>query len=342
SGEQLQVTPLLRKFFSKHPHIGFHNEYGPSEAHVVSIYSFPPGAERWAALPPIGKPVPNTALYILDKNLQPCPVGVPGELYIAGTQVGLNYLNQPEEAAASFIQNPFVDDSQRMYKTGDLARFQPDGNISYMGRVDEQLKFRGFRIEPGEIEAALVNSKNVELAAITLREDTPGDKRLVGYITAEPGSAVDLPQLKADLQSRLPEYMIPSPIVILDAMPTTPSGKISRRDLPVPNISRDSENYAEPRNELETSLMELWEEVLSVEKIGIHDDFFELGGHSLLATQLISRIRDIFKLELPLKYIFRNPTIAGLGEQISALKLTANQCDTDDMDEDDDLEEFEI
>lgn len=342
SGEQLQVTPLIRKFFSKYPEVGFHNEYGPSEAHVVSIYNFSPGAERWAELPPIGKPVPNTRLYILDMNMQPCPVGVPGELYIAGKQLGLSYLNQPEETVEKFIDDPFTGDAGRMYKTGDLARFLADGNISYMGRVDEQFKFRGFRIEPGEIEAALANSDKVKLAAVALREDNPGDKRLVGYVTTEPGTVLDIQQLKVDLQSRLPEYMIPSTIVVLDTMPTTPSGKISRLKLPVPDTGWDTESYVAPRNELETSLMGLWEDVLSVEKIGIHDDFFELGGHSLLATQLISRIRDIFQLEMPLKYIFRYPTVARLSEQISALTLMANQLSTDDMDDDDDLEEFEI
>jgi acyl carrier protein len=211
-----------------------------------------------------------------------------------------------------------------------------------MGRVDEQFKFRGFRIEPGEIEAALANSDKVKLAAVALREDNPGDKRLVGYVTTEPGTVLDIQQLKVDLQSRLPEYMIPSTIVVLDTMPTTPSGKISRLKLPVPDTGWDTESYVAPRNELETSLMGLWEDVLSVEKIGIHDDFFELGGHSLLATQLISRIRDIFQLEMPLKYIFRYPTVARLSEQISALTLMANQLSTDDMDDDDDLEEFEI
>ena len=342
SGEQLQVTPLIRKFFSKHPEVGFHNEYGPSEAHVVSIYSFSPGAERWAALPPIGKPVPNTRLYILDAHLQPCPVGVPGELYISGEQVALSYLNQPKETAAKFVTAAYSDNAGHMYRTGDLARFLPDGNISYLGRVDEQVKFRGFRIEPGEIEAALVNSDKVKLAAVLLREDTPGDKRLVGYVTAEPGTTLDLALLKIELQTRLPEYMVPSPIVVLESMPTTPSGKISRRTLPVPDISRDVDSYEAPRNEVETSLARLWGDVLNIDRVGIHDDFFELGGHSLLATQLVSRIRDIFELELPLKYIFRSPTIAGLGEQISALKLMANQLDTDDMDNDDDLEEFEI
>jgi len=274
--------------------------------------------------------------------LQPCPVGVPGELYISGEQVALSYLNQPKETAAKFVTAAYSDNAGHMYRTGDLARFLPDGNISYLGRVDEQVKFRGFRIEPGEIEAALVNSDKVKLAAVLLREDTPGDKRLVGYVTAEPGTTLDLALLKIELQTRLPEYMVPSPIVVLESMPTTPSGKISRRTLPVPDISRDVDSYEAPRNEVETSLARLWGDVLNIDRVGIHDDFFELGGHSLLATQLVSRIRDIFELELPLKYIFRSPTIAGLGEQISALKLMANQLDTDDMDNDDDLEEFEI
>ena len=338
SGEQLQVTPLIRKLFKRYPDIGFHNEYGPSEAHVVSIYSFAPGADRWAALPPIGKPVPNTQLYILDQAMQPCPVGIPGELFIGGTQVTLGYLNQPERTAESLIHNPFS--AGKLYRTGDLARFLPDGNIAYLGRADEQIKYRGFRIEPGEIEAALAAEANVNLTAVLLREDKPGDKRLVGYVTADPGTVIEEKALKTELQSKLPEYMVPGHIVVLDAMPVTPSGKISRRELPAPDLERDADAVIAPRNETESQIAELWTEVLGVNNISIDDDFFDLGGHSLLATQLISRIRDEFGIELPLKYVFRNPTIAALGEQISALRLTTGQAS--DVDDDDDMEEFEI
>jgi len=348
SGEQLQVTPLIRALFSKYPHIGFHNEYGPSEAHVVSVYSFSPGAERWPALPPIGKAVPNTQLYILDPEQQPCPVGVPGELYISGNQVGSGYLNQAEQSQEKFTDNPFKPGT-RIYRSGDLARFMPDGNIAYLGRTDDQVKYRGFRIEPGEIEAYLASLAGVRLAAVVLREDSPGDKRLIGYVTPEPGQDLDVKAVKSACQEHLPEYMVPSQLVLLDEMPVTPSGKISRRLLPVPERSDQSNEYIAPRNDVETALAGLWQEVLGTERIGVLDDFFELGGHSLLATQLISRIRDAFGIELPLKYVFRNSTVEALGEQISALQLmqpndSDNQThdDQDNGPDDEDMEEFQI
>jgi len=349
SGEQLQVTPLIRQFFLQHPDIGFHNEYGPSEAHVVSLYDFGPGANSWSASPPIGKPVPNTQLYILDKHLQPCPIGVPGELYIGGCQLATGYLNQQAETAARFVANPFADmaphNSMRLYKTGDLARFLPDGNISYLGRLDDQVKFRGFRIEPGEIETALTALPGVKLAAVLLREDHPGDKRLVGYITAEPGSTPDVAALRSALLRKLPEYMVPAPIMVLDTMPVTPSGKLNRRNLPVPELARDADSYTAPRDDTEIELAKLFGEILKLEKISVHDDFFALGGHSLLATQFISRVRDVFGIELPLKYVFRHPSVATLAEQVSALQLASQQIASQQLaadDDDDDLEEFEI
>ena len=340
SGEQLQVTPLIRKLFGKHPHIGFHNEYGPSEAHVVSVYSFAGSAANWSPLPPIGKPVPNTRLLILDEQQNPCPIGVPGELFISGAQTGTGYLNQPELTAEKFVADPLQPDAIS-YRSGDLARWLPDGNISYLGRCDDQVKYRGFRIEPGEIEARIAREPGVRLAAVMLREDTPGDKRLVGYITAEPGSAPDPAALRNSLSAALPEYMVPALIVLLDDMPVTPSGKISRRDLPAPEWQGDADKYEPPRNPVEETLAGLWQEILSVERTGIHDDFFDLGGHSLLATQLISRIRDTFGIELPLKYVFRNSTVASLGEQISALQITTGTT-SDDQPDDDEMEEFQI
>jgi len=342
SGEQLQITPLIRDCFVKHPDIGFHNEYGPSEAHVVSVYSFNTGAERWMPLPPIGKPVTNTQLYVLDANQSPCPVGVPGELYIGGTQTGLGYLGQPDLTAEKFLPDT-VSNEGRLYRSGDLVRWLPDGNIAYLGRADDQVKYRGFRIEPGEIEAALARCEGVRLAAVLLREDKPADKKLVGYVTPEPGKSVDTAGIKSALQDALPEYMVPSFIVILDEMPVTPSGKISRRDLPAPDVSADADSYIEPANDTERQLAELWQEVLGIERAGAGDDFFDLGGHSLLATQLVSRIRDVFGIELPLKYVFRNSTVRSLAEHIGALQMAGVSSDSDtDWDEDDDMEEFQI
>jgi amino acid adenylation domain-containing protein len=340
AGEQLQVSPEVRGLFGLLNNAALHNQYGPSEAHVVTALTLTGDQNDWPALPSIGTPVANTHCYVLDQSGTPCPIGIPGELYLGGVQVGIGYLNRPELNAEKFCDSPLIDDkrhAERLYRTGDRVRFLSNGEIEFLGRADDQVKWRGFRIEPGEIEARLTEQPSVQQAIVLLREDTPGDKRLVAYVT---GDNPDEDQLRQALKETLPDYMVPGLIVVLDELPLTPSGKVARRRLPVPEYSRDdSQPYVAPRNDTEQTLTELWGEVLKLEQVGIHDDFFQLGGHSLLATQLISRVRDSFGISLPLKYIFRYPSPAELGDTLATLEASRNQAQTAD---DDDRDEFRI
>jgi amino acid adenylation domain-containing protein len=327
------------------------NAYGPTETTVCATMALCDAASIEAGDdPPIGRPLPNTQLFVLDKQGQPVPVGAPGELYIGGVCLAREYLRQPELTAARFVElrPPRVDDcglwieegatprpategktSQdgqsairnhpqavaaiRIYRTGDRVRYRADGNLEYLGRLDEQVKLRGYRIELGEVETALRQHSAVREAAVAVREDTPGDQRLVGYIVAE-GDAPDAAELRAHLRDILPEFMTPSVFVTLERLPLSPSGKVDRAALPAPDASRPdlSRQYVAPRTEDEKRLVELWAELLGVERVGVEDNFFELGGHSLLATQLISRARDEMQVELPLRALFESPTPAGL------------------------------
>ena len=338
AGEQLQVTPVIKQMFNVLGDARLHNQYGPSETHVVTAFTLSGDPEQWMALPPIGTPVANTRVYVLDANKQPVPVGVPGELYLSGVQVAKGYIHRPELTAEKFLADPFNPGS-RMYKTGDRVRFLADGNLEYLGRTDDQVKWRGFRIEPGEIEAKLAEHPQVQQAAVLLREDTPGDKRLVAYLVAAPGQTLDTATVKSWLKDRLPDYMVPSAFVVLERLPLTPSGKVARRLLPVPDYADTVQAYVAPRTPVEDALAQIWAAVLNRPQVGIHDDFFELGGHSLLATQLISRVRDALGVELPLKLIFRNPSIAQLANAVDTIKLT-QELQRDDGSEN--FEEFNI
>ena len=320
AGEQLQITPAIYKWLSQLSDCTLHNHYGPSESHVVVTYTVTASVETWPALPPIGSPIANTQIYILDKYLQPLPIGVPGELHIGGVSLAQGYLNRSELTQEKFIPNPFDKAGEsRLYKTGDLARYLSDGNIEYLGRIDNQVKIRGFRIELGEIEAVLSQYEQLQANCAIAREDTPGDKRLVAYIVPQPEQTPKLSELRQFLSSKLPEYMIPSAFVILESLPLTPSGKIDRRALPAPELT-SSDKYIAPRNPIEEILATIWAQVLKVEQVGINDHFFALGGHSLLATQLISRIRNSFQVELPVRSIFSAPTIGELSQHIRSLK----------------------
>ena len=241
---------------------------------------------------PIGRPIANTQIYILDKFLNPVPIGVPGELHIGGNGLARGYLNRPELTAEKFIANPFTDDAlSRLYKTGDLARYLPDGNIEFLGRIDNQVKLRGYRIELGEIEGVLNQHVHVRASMVVMREDTPGDKRLVAYITAD--GELNLEEVRSRLSAMLPDYMVPSAFVRLHSFPLNSNGKIDRVALPPPDQSRPElgQRYVGPRTEIEATLCEIFGAVLRIDKVGIHDNFFELGGHSLLATQVMARIR---------------------------------------------------
>lgn len=320
AGEQLHVTPQVVMFFDKLEDCQFHNHYGPTEAHVVTAHTLQGAPSKWPALPPIGRPIANTQIYLLDDSLQPVPVGVPGELYIGGVPLARGYLNRPDLTAERFVADPFSEDSDaRMYKSSDWARWLPDGNIEFLGRADEQVKFRGFRIEVGEIEVHLGRHPIVHDSAVMVKSDTAGRKRLVAYVVADENSRPSVSDLREFLGETLPDYMVPTTFVFLDAFPLTVSGKLNRRALPAPDDSRPelAEEYVAPLTPVETQLAAIWSEVLGVERVGVQDSFFSLGGHSLLATQVVSRIREAFQVELALRELFRKPTIAGLAEAIA-------------------------
>lgn len=299
----------------------FFNAYGPTESTVcASMFRVPEGYPK---NPPIGKPIGNFKLYVLDGNLQPLPIGVPGELMIGGISLARGYLNRPDLTAEKFVPDPFSSDSgARMYRSGDLARFLPDGNIEFLGRIDHQVKVRGFRIELGEIEAVLGEHPQILDVTVIVREDIAGDKRIVAYLVPETATGFTVSELRNYLREKLPDYMIPSIFVTLDALPLTPNGKIDRKALPMPDQSRpDLESaYVAPRNEIEENLARICVELLGIEKIGVYDNFFELGGHSLLATQFLSRLRNTFEIELPLRILFEKPVIADLALEIDVAR----------------------
>ncbi|MCG8616072.1 MAG: amino acid adenylation domain-containing protein, partial [Desulfobacterales bacterium] len=310
----------------------FINAYGPTEGTVcASGMRYDGGNPDRLSIDrlPIGKPIANTRLYILDRHLQPVPVGVPGELHIAGVGLAKGYLNRPDLTEEKFIPNPFAsegeDDYRRIYKTGDLCRYLPDGHIEFLGRMDHQVKIRGFRIEPGEIEAVLRAHGQVRDALVDVRKSGNGERQLVAYVTPEEvrDAAEHLPtqsELRAHLKTALPDFMIPAPFVWLEAMPLTPNGKIDRHALPAPDPSLIREQaFVAPETKTQKMLAGIFSDVLKTENISIHDDFFMMGGHSLLATVVISRIQKAFKTELPITGIFNHPTIAGLSRYLEDL-----------------------
>ena len=284
--------------------------YGPTETNYSTF------AIRQAGMPvTIGGPLPHWKIYIVDKSFHAVPMGVSGEIYIGGLGVARGYLNRPELTAEKFIPNPFssIPDA-RMYKTGDLGRWLPDGQIEYLGRIDHQVKIRGFRIELGEIEAALAAIPEVRDVAVLAREDIPGDKRLIAYLTGE--NLPETAELRRRLSKTLPEYMLPAHFMQLEQLPLTPNGKLDRKALPTPDTTRSETGYVAPRTATEETLAQVWAEVLKLDRVGIHDNFFELGGHSLLATQVVSRLRGTFQIELPLRDLFETATIAELAQSI--------------------------
>jgi len=290
----------------------FFNAYGPTETTVCASMHL--CADQEPEGPPIGRPIANTRLYILDRNLQPVPVGVPGELCIGGVSVGRGYLNRPELTAERFIPDPFSGEpGARLYRTGDLVKYLPDGNIEFLGRIDHQVKVRGFRIELGEIEAALKEHPALREAVVLAREDTPGDKRLVAYVVPEKEPSPSVSELRSFLEGKLTPYMIPSAFVFLDAMPLTPSGKVDRKALPAPDQARPDleSDFVAPRTPKEQILAEIWSQVLGVAQVGIYDNFFELGGDSILSIQVIARANQA-GLRLTPRQIFEHPTVAGL------------------------------
>jgi amino acid adenylation domain-containing protein/non-ribosomal peptide synthase protein (TIGR01720 family) len=289
------------------------NGYGPTETTII-VTVYEPGTLFASQEIPIGRPIANTQIYLLDRHLQPVPIGVPGEIYIGGVPLARGYLNRPEQTALAFIPNPFSDmPGDRLYKTGDLARYQPNGDIEYLGRIDDQVKIRGFRIELEEIEAVLSQHPAMQETVVIVREDVPGNKRLVAYVVVNQTPTLAIAQLQQFLKQKLPEYMVPTIIVFLDALPLTPNGKLDRRALPVPDPARSESagSYVAPQTRAEEILAEIWAEVLGVKQVGIHDNFFELGGDSILSIQIIARANQAGLMLTP-KQLFTYQTIAEL------------------------------
>ncbi|MDM9583640.1 amino acid adenylation domain-containing protein [Nostoc sp. GT001] len=304
------------------------NAYGPTEATIgVTIYepvepvTYPEKQPVYSV--PVGRPIANTQVYLLDKHLHPTPLGVPGELYIGGIGIARGYLNHPELTTEKFIPNPFAEKSgMRLYRTGDLARYLPNGNIELLGRIDQQVKIRGFRIELGEISATLQQHNKVREAVVIAREDEHGDKYLVAYVSPQPEQTIINTELRGFLQEKLPQYMLPSSFIILSTLPLLPNGKLDRRSLPAPETLRPELEaaYVMPQTEIEQTIATIWQKSLNIEKIGIHDNFFELGGHSLLLVKVHSQLREIFPTDLSMLDMFRYPTINSLAEFFSQTK----------------------
>jgi amino acid adenylation domain-containing protein len=327
AGEQLKTTRAIRNLFAGLEGCSLENQYGPTESHVASAFLLERETSDWPELPPIGRPISNAQLYVLDEAMQPVPLGVTGELYIGGECLARGYLYHPAETAEKFVPHPFDEaGGSRLYSTGDLARYLSDGNIEFLGRRDHQLKVRGYRVETGEVEAALRQHPSVREALVSQRI-LSGAGQLVAYVLAEKEAGLTTSELRHHLQEKLPEYMIPSAYVFLNDVPLTPSGKIDRAALPAPDQMRPKleEEYVSPDTLIEKTLARIWSHALGVERIGAHDNFFELGGHSLLATRVMSGIREAFGVELPLRALFESPSVAGLARHIELMNDLARR-----------------
>lgn len=299
----------------------FVNAYGPTETTVCASMHICKG--KYSNIPPIGKPIYNFKLYVLDKKLLPMPVGVPGELFISGPGLARGYLNKPELTAERFIPNPFTNvKGDRIYKSGDLARWLPNGEIEFIGRIDDQIKLRGFRIELGEIESVIRQNKVIKDVVVDIKKDSKNDDRLIAYIIPK-FDEIDKNELKLFIRTKLPDYMVPQHFVIIEKIPLSPSGKVDRKVLPVPDFKnlKLSVKFVEPRNETEKALVEVVKELLNVEKVGVHDNFFDLGGHSLLATQFVSQVQEKLGYDIPLRILFENPTVEDLAKLIMDKKV---------------------
>jgi acyl-CoA synthetase (AMP-forming)/AMP-acid ligase II/acyl carrier protein len=296
------------------------NLYGPTE---TAVYSAIHKVEAYDGTVLVGRPIDNTQVYILDAHQQPTPIGVPGEICIAGGGVARGYLDRPELTSERFVPDPFRESGARMYRTGDLGRFRPNGVIQCLGRVDHQVKLRGFRIELGEIEAVLTQHPEIRQAVADVRTSSSGDKRLVAYLVCEGSNAPAISELRTFLKTKLPDYMVPSSFVTLQSLPVSPSGKLNRRALPDPDDARSAmaREFVAPSTPVEQAVAEIFAEVLEVKQVGLHDDFFELGGHSLLATRVVSRLRDRFQIEMTPRFLFESPGVAEMASRISALLM---------------------
>ena len=319
-GEALSVAHVQKG--NEHlPKTQIINGYGPTETTTFACCYRIPRDVQWRGGVPIGKPISNSKAYVLDAQLNIMPVGLTGELYLSGDGLARGYLNHADLTAERFVPDPFSSQpGSRLYRTGDLVRYLPDGNIEFLGRIDTQVKLRGFRIELNEIEAALTEHSSVLEAIVLAHADERQDKRLVAYLVCDREHEPSVAELRSYLRERLPEYMVPSFFVMLDAMPLTPNGKADRRALPAPELARpeSEDTFVAPRSVLEEMVAQIWSDVLGIVRIGVYDNFFELGGHSLLATTTVTRLRDVLKVDLPLRAIFEGPTVSELSEFIEA------------------------
>lgn len=343
AGEPLKQALVETIFSSSHAQT-ITNLYGPTETTTYSTWVTIAKSQAFPSH--IGRPIANTQIYILDSQLQPVPPGVPGEIYIGGSGVARGYLNRPELTAARFIPDPFninSEDNTRLYRTGDLGRWAAGGNIEYLGRNDFQVKIRGFRIELGEIEAQLAICQGVREAIVIAREDNPNNKRLVAYLLTQDNIELSAADLRNQLATVLADYMIPSAFVCLPFFPLMPNGKLDRKRLPQPDmVEMSAQHYIAPRTATEEILAGIWAEVLGVEKVGVEDNFFELGGHSLLATQLVSRLCNIFKIELPLKMLFETSTVEKLAEKVDLALWAGNNAGKAQSEDETNYEEIEL
>jgi amino acid adenylation domain-containing protein len=318
AGEQLRITPAIQRFFASLNGCRLHNHYGPTETHVVTAFTLPPDPACWPSLPPIGRPIPNARIYLLDGHRRPVARGVTGELFIGGGAVARGYLGRPELTAERFVDDPFH--GGRMYRTGDLARHLPDGNIEFLGRNDAQVKIRGFRVELGEIETRLAQQPGVREAVVLAREDVPGARRLVAYWAGDAG--LDTEALRASLAGTLPEYMLPVAYVRLERLPLSPNGKLDRKALPAPDAQAYAVRaYEAPQGKVESALAGMWGELLQLDQVGRHDDFLKLGGHSLLSVRLMARVEREFGVKFSLPQFFAQPVLAAMARQVIHARL---------------------
>ncbi|GGS14603.1 hypothetical protein GCM10010252_62600 [Streptomyces aureoverticillatus] len=314
AGDQLHLTRELTDLIDRLPDARLDNHYGPTEAHVITAHLLEGDPLDWPTDPPVGSPIANTRVHLLDERMRPVPAGIPGELYVGGACLARGYLNRPDLTAVRFIPDPFAGTpGARLYRTGDLARRNHDGTLQFLGRADDQLKIRGYRIEPGEIAALLGEHPDVAEAAVVPTELVRGDLRLAAYVAPAAGAEVDGAALRSYLEGLLPDYMVPSYVVTLPKLPLTGPGKLDRKALPLPDReSGVAESYAAPRDEREAAMARIWAEATGLERVGVHDDFFDLGGHSLLATRVTARVSKVFGVDLPLRAIFSHRTVARL------------------------------
>jgi acyl-CoA synthetase (AMP-forming)/AMP-acid ligase II/acyl carrier protein len=312
------LTPDLQERFFSQTDAQLVNLYGPTEACIDATFWICQRTGHGPSIP-IGRPINQVQTYLLDHHLNPVPIGVAGELHIGGRCLARGYLKRPELTGAKFIPCPFnPQPGAKLYKTGDLGRYLADGNIEYLGRFDHQVKIRGYRIELGEIEASLSRHPAVKSCVVVARQDESDDHRLVAYIAASPGRILAMAELGRFLKKNLPDHLVPSAFVVLDALPLMPNGKVDRQRLPAPTRTDTviDAGYVAPEGPVQEMLVDVWQAVLGLAHIGVHDNFFQLGGHSLLGTRMISRLHREYDIDLPLRTLFERPTIAALADLI--------------------------